>query len=65
MMMSGPGRPGSKKLRIENSTHFAMCNPGNLVWNYDTFSAVQLRKADFKPRAPIRNRFCWEGSQDS
>ena len=57
------GLPGSQNLRIEHSTHFAMCNPTNIVWRRATFSKVQLREAAFKPRSPIRNKFCWKSTR--
>jgi hypothetical protein len=47
-------------LRIEQSSYFAACNPGNIVWPRNSFAVIDLVERDFTPRAPIRVALCWE-----
>jgi hypothetical protein len=54
------GSPDSSNLSIETSSYFALCNPGNLVWDQSVFSSVDISESDFTPRAPIRETFCWQ-----
>jgi hypothetical protein len=54
------GNTMHSNLRIEESTHFNACNPGNIVWPTSSFEVVQLNDAAFTPRAPIELDFCWE-----
>jgi hypothetical protein len=54
------GSPDSQNLAIEQSSYYALCNPQNLVWDKSVFTTVDISKADFTPRAPIREHFCWE-----
>jgi hypothetical protein len=54
------GEPSSTNLRILDSRTHALCNPGNLVWDADTFTTVQISDENFTPRAPLRLDFCFE-----
>ena len=54
------GKPGYSAIRIEQSTYFAACNPGNIVWPTDSFAVVDVKEADFTPRSPLRLAFCWQ-----
>jgi len=54
------GNTMHSNLRIEESTYFNACNPGNIVWPANSFEAVELNDAAFTPRAPIELDFCWE-----
>jgi len=54
------GRPGLSALRIEDSTWFAACNPGNIVWPKNSFAVIEVQEADFTLRPPERIQLCWE-----
>jgi hypothetical protein len=54
------GNPGLSGLRIEQSTYFAACNPGNIVWPASSFVIAEVTKADFTPQSPLALSFCWE-----
>ena len=54
------GDPSSTELRIEDSRYFNLCNPGNRVWDFDTFDIVEHFSEDFQLRDPIVNQFPWE-----
>jgi hypothetical protein len=54
------GKPGLTQLRIENSTYFNPCNPGNIVWPQESFALIQTTLADFTPRTPLDLKFCWQ-----
>jgi hypothetical protein len=54
------GHPGYTAIRIEQSTYFAACNPGNIVWPAESFAIAKLTNADFTPRSPLRLGFCWQ-----
>jgi hypothetical protein len=53
------GREGTTTLRVLDSTYYASCN-GNVLWPDEAFAVIELVEADFKPRAPLDLRFCWE-----
>jgi hypothetical protein len=53
------GNPGGATCKLENASYWASCN-NNLTWPNASFSVLQLKKVDFKMRAPIVNTFCWE-----
>ena len=50
----------STGLRIEDSRYYNLCNPGNIVWEWNTFDIVSYASEDFLPRDPIVNQFLWE-----
>lgn len=54
------GHPGYTQIRLEMSSYFAACNPGNIVWPVDTFAVAEAKEEDFTPRAPIALKLCWE-----
>lgn len=54
------GNPALSAVRIEQSTYFAACNAGNIVWPDSSFAVADVTKADFTPRAPLALSFCWE-----
>lgn len=54
------GKPGLTQLRIEASSYYAACNPGNIVWPQDSFVVHEVTEEDFTLRAPIRVALCWE-----
>lgn len=54
------GNPALSAVRIEQSTYFAACNPGNIVWPASSFAIADVTKADFTPRSPLALSFCWE-----
>lgn len=54
------GREGLATLRIEDSTYFNACNPGNVVWPEESFELIEIQQADFIPRAPVELTLCWE-----
>ena len=54
------GKPGLTQLRIEASTWYAACNPGNIVWPSSSFAVLELQEGDFVLRAPQRVALCWE-----
>jgi hypothetical protein len=54
------GKPGLSALRIESSTYFAACNPGNIVWPLASFVVHDVTNASFTPRAPLALSMCWE-----
>jgi hypothetical protein len=54
------GHPDRTTLRIEQSTYFAACNPGNVVWPRESFAQIELTEGDFTPRSPISVDLCWE-----
>jgi hypothetical protein len=56
------GSPGSSGLRIEQSTYYQLCNPGNLVWNRSTFDFIDISQNNFSLLAPIQAQFCFEGT---
>jgi hypothetical protein len=67
----GRGKPSSNALmwcgntmhtdlRIEESTRWNACNPGNIVWPGNSFEVVDIKEADFTPRAALDLDFCWE-----
>jgi hypothetical protein len=51
--------PESSNIRIEQGKYFNHCNPDNLVWDDDRFTAVDLVEESFTPRAPQRVSLCW------
>jgi hypothetical protein len=54
------GKPGAKAIRLESSTYFNACNPGNIIWPIDSFAVHELTEASFIPRAPLALQMCWE-----
>lgn len=56
------GHPESRGLVILQSTYYALCNPDNIVWHHKAFRRVELKRRDFTPRPPIKNRFCWQSN---
>ncbi len=54
------GKPGLTQLRVEASSYYAACNPGNIVWPQDSFAVHEVTEEDFTLRAPIRVSLCWE-----
>jgi len=54
------GSPDSTNLSILDSHYFNLCNPGNTVWDQSVFTKIEVAAQDFVPRAPIREKFCWE-----
>jgi hypothetical protein len=54
------GKTGATQIRLEASTYWAACNPGNIVWPASSFAVQEITEADFTLRAPERIAFCWE-----
>ena len=54
----------STGLRIEDSRYYNLCNPGNIVWEWNTFDIVSYASEDFQPRDPIVNQFPWEATTE-
>jgi hypothetical protein len=54
------GSPDSENLAIFESHYFALCNPGNTVWDQTSFSTIEVSEQDFTPRAALSEVFCWE-----
>lgn len=59
------GTPGSTGLKIEDSHYYDLCNPGNIVWDWETFTVREVSEADFQLRSPIVNQFPWETTTGS
>ena len=54
------GKPGLTQLRLEQSSYYDACNPGNIVWPEESFAVIEVVERDFTPRAPLAQSFCWE-----
>jgi chitodextrinase len=55
------GEPSSTNLKVLNSTHSQLCNPGNVIWDENVFTTIELSSAsNVTPRAPQRLNFCWQ-----
>jgi hypothetical protein len=48
-------------LNIERSVYANLCNPGNLVYDADKASILQLKSANFTPMPPLRVTLCQYG----
>lgn len=51
--------PGTTNTKFEQCQHFNVVD-NNLAWDVATMTVKDWRKADFTPRAAIRNKFGWE-----
>jgi hypothetical protein len=54
------GNPDITGIRLEASTYFAACNPGNIFWPEESFAVAEVTEADFSLRPPLDLAFCWE-----
>lgn len=54
------GKPGLSQIRLEASSYYGACNPGNIVWPQDSFVVREVTEENFALRAPIRVALCWE-----